>query len=231
MDVEMNKKSKMLSLPGLVGGVLILLLIVGCGGPSQALLDEKDMELEQLRSELDALDKRLSSERQKVQELTTERDQLSETVDVERQRSQAFKAEVDRIRKEGFVIENRILLPNAILFRSASATLSDRGKLYIDEIWETLSKHADREILIEGHSDNMPIGSRLKAKYPSNWELSAARALAVLHYIEAKNSIAPSNLGIVGYGEYRPRSADDSREGRAQNRRVEIVIGDVKGDD
>jgi len=74
---------------------------------------------------------------------------------------------------------------------------------------------------IEGHTDKVPIK---RSGWKSNWELSTARALSVLHYLEKDEGISPERLSAIGYGEYRPVASNDSRDGRKQNRRVEIVI-------
>jgi chemotaxis protein MotB len=80
---------------------------------------------------------------------------------------------------------------------------------------------AQFNIGIEGHTDNIPIKH---SNWKSNWELSTARALSVLHYLEKNQGISPERLSAIGYGEYRPVASNETNEGRKQNRRVEIVI-------
>ena len=79
---------------------------------------------------------------------------------------------------------------------------------------------SDLNVGIEGHTDNRPIK---KSGWKSNWELSTARALSVLHYLSEK-SVAEPRLAAIGYGEYKPVASNDTKEGRQKNRRVEIVI-------
>ena len=79
----------------------------------------------------------------------------------------------------------------------------------------------DLNVGIEGHTDNEPIKH---SGWKSNWELSAARALSVLHYMADNHGVEPSRLSAIGYGEYHPVETNDTREGRQNNRRVEIVI-------
>jgi chemotaxis protein MotB len=79
--------------------------------------------------------------------------------------------------------------------------------------------------MIEGHTDNVPIGANIKDKYQSNWELSSGRACSVLRYMYWKHKMDPERLSAVGYGEHRPVADNDTLEGRAKNRRVTIVIG------
>ncbi|PIQ87934.1 MAG: hypothetical protein COV73_01520 [Candidatus Omnitrophica bacterium CG11_big_fil_rev_8_21_14_0_20_43_6] len=84
---------------------------------------------------------------------------------------------------------------------------------------------------MEGHTDNVPIS---KSGWKSNWELSTARALSVLHYLAGEQGVSPERLSAIGYGEYRPLASNETADGRKQNRRVEIVIlpniTKVKGD-
>ncbi|MCB9771185.1 MAG: OmpA family protein [Candidatus Omnitrophica bacterium] len=109
-----------------------------------------------------------------------------------------------------------------VLFDSGKAKLKDASL-------ETLSKVAgilnttvrDLNIGIEGHTDNVPI---TKSNWKSNWELSTARALSVLHYMAEDQGLDPNRLAATGYGEYRPVADNGTSAGRQKNRRVEIVI-------
>ncbi len=113
-----------------------------------------------------------------------------------------------------------IQLPNNILFDSGRAQLNQNGKKTLGQIAEVLSQFNTRRFQVEGHTDNMPINSN---RFPSNWELSSARALAVLHVlIEA--GVSPKNLSAAGFGEFQPRAENASLQGRQQNRRIEIVM-------
>jgi chemotaxis protein MotB len=110
-----------------------------------------------------------------------------------------------------------------IVFRSGSATILPEGMAVIDKVVEVLADSPD-VIRVEGHTDDTPIGERLKAKYPSNWELSAARASAVARYIETKHHINPKRLESLGFSEYHPVAPNDTPENKQRNRRVEIVL-------
>jgi chemotaxis protein MotB len=116
----------------------------------------------------------------------------------------------------------------AIIF--LAEVLFDSGKADIrKEAFEALNKIAgvlkdnigDRDIGIEGHTDNEPIKY---SGWKSNWELSTARAISVLHYMVDEKGIGPKKVSATGYGEYRPVASNDSVESRRQNRRVEIVV-------
>jgi chemotaxis protein MotB len=77
------------------------------------------------------------------------------------------------------------------------------------------------KVIIEGHTDNQPLAG---GKYPSNWELSVARAYSVIEYFSKEKGISPERFIAAGYGEYRPVASNETLEGRAQNRRIEIVL-------
>lgn len=107
----------------------------------------------------------------------------------------------------------------SILFDSGSAELENDGQPPLVElagILKTLPNHID----VEGHTDNLPISTNT---FPSNWELSAARAASVVHLF-GKQGVAPNRLAAIGFGEYRPKVENSSLLGRRTNRRVVVVI-------
>jgi len=113
-----------------------------------------------------------------------------------------------------------INLPDNVLFNSGSANLNLEGRQAITQVGEVLSQFSDRRFQIEGHTDNVPIKS---ARYPSNWELSTARALSVVHLM-TEIGVKPENISAAGFGEYRPRADNETDEGKQLNRRIEIVM-------
>ncbi len=112
-----------------------------------------------------------------------------------------------------------VVFNSNILFASASAELSDRARIELNKLGEILFTY-ENNISVEGFTDNIPIVSPI---FPSNWELSGARAAAVVRLFE-ESGVNPARLISVGYGENRPVSDDATAEGRARNRRVIIVI-------
>jgi chemotaxis protein MotB len=118
--------------------------------------------------------------------------------------------------REGIVIS----LNGNMLFDSGKSDLKPRGMILLDTLAERL-RTMPNEIRIEGHTDNIPIATPL---YPSNWELSSARATTVGRYLAEHSEVAPNRLIAAGYGEYRPVAPNDTREGRARNRRVDLVV-------
>lgn len=113
-----------------------------------------------------------------------------------------------------------INLPDNVLFATASATVNAKGKEALSQIANALKQFEGRRFQVEGHTDNVPIKS---TRYPSNWELSSARALSVVHFM-IKEGVKPQNLSAAGFGEFHPRAANDTKEGRKLNRRIEIIM-------
>ena len=117
-----------------------------------------------------------------------------------------------------------ITLPNAILFSSGSTILSKRGVKTLKTICEVLEKYPDHPICIEGHTDSVSISPRLKEKYATNWELSIARAIHVMSFMVGRFKIEQNRVSVKGYGPFQPIASNATPEGRAENRRVVIVV-------
>jgi chemotaxis protein MotB len=115
-----------------------------------------------------------------------------------------------------------------ILFDSGKAALKPAGIKVLKQIGDILNSAVDKNIQVEGHTDNVPISGGLAARYPSNWELSTARATTVLHFLQDKVGVSGERLSAVGYGEYQPISSNATAEGRAENRRIQIVLTAAK---
>ncbi|MFY9313763.1 MAG: OmpA family protein [Tepidanaerobacteraceae bacterium] len=107
-----------------------------------------------------------------------------------------------------------------VLFDSGKADIKNEARAILDKIAPLLID-THRHIRIEGHTDNLPINTR---EFPSNWELSTARAVNVVKYFIEKHNFSPYILSAAGYGEYRPIAPNDSDKNRALNRRVDIII-------
>lgn len=109
-----------------------------------------------------------------------------------------------------------------VLFDSGKAKIRIKGYPILDKVAAILKEDVPHlNVGIEGHTDNEPIQY---SGWKSNWELSSARALSVLHYLVDKQGIIPERISAIGYGEYQPVATNDTKEGRQLNRRVEIVI-------
>ena len=109
-------------------------------------------------------------------------------------------------------------------FVSGSAELLPAMKMYIDKIAPALVKGValkNNVLIVEGHTDNIPIAT---SQFASNWELSTARATTVLRYIIQKNGIPPEKIAAIGYGEHKPIAPNDTDVNKAKNRRVVFLI-------
>jgi chemotaxis protein MotB len=113
-----------------------------------------------------------------------------------------------------------ISLKDTMLFSSGSDELNPQAKYVMKQLGLVLVK-IPNYIRIEGHTDDLPIST---AKFPSNWELSALRAIAVMHVLQEEAGVSPERLSVVGYGEYRPLVPNINDANRARNRRVDVVI-------
>ena len=121
-----------------------------------------------------------------------------------------------KIDERGLVIS----VNDAILFDLGSAEINAKAEAELVQIGIALSK-LDNYIRVEGHTDNLPIKT---GRYGSNWELSSARSTNVLRLMSEKANVPPERLSAVGYGEYRPLADNSTPEGRAKNRRVDIIL-------
>lgn len=149
------------------------------------------------------------SEQQRMEELKAELDAKLKSENL----SASVKTGID---KRGLVIS----LSNAIFFDPGSAEIKKGNESTLLEIAEMINA-MNHFIRIEGHTDNVPMNSDA---YPSNWDLSAARAANVVRLFTGKTNISPEKLIAVGYGEYRPVEDNATEEGRAKNRRIDIIV-------
>lgn len=124
--------------------------------------------------------------------------------------------------------ESRINLgdtTNRLQYDSGEAAIKPESYKVLDRLIEYLRTSGDERLVrVEGHADNVEIGPSLKSRYPSNWELSKARASGVVRYLVEKGGLDSARLSSVGYGDSRPAASNASEEGRSKNRRVEILL-------
>ena len=155
----------------------------------------------------EAIDEKEKKAKELIQELK-EKD-IAKTI------SQLDNAEVQITSKE-----IRINVESPILFKSGSADLGNHAANILDVMGKLLNK-LNNEIIVEGHTDNVPIHN---PEFQDNWELSIARALSVIRHIRERQQFDPKRLRPVGCGEFHPVASNDTEEGKALNRRVEIYI-------
>jgi chemotaxis protein MotB len=183
-------------------------------------------ELKRLRLENQQLNEDVARLRQENADLSSKASQYeSELNRLENTR----RALEDRLKGTGATVRIKngavsVLLPGAVLFDPGQTTLRPQSKATLKKIANILKTETSAEIVrIEGHTDNDPIVKQ-KDKYKSNWELSAARAAAVLHYLVEECGVSPTRVYIAGFGQYQPIADNKTKTGKAKNRRVEFVI-------
>ena len=135
----------------------------------------------------------------------------------------------DQIAAQGLEIEEgdnelRMVLLDRIVYESGSLEISREGKKLLLALAETIKKDPSRRIVVEGHTDNLPLSGSLRKTYPTNWELSAARAAAVARFLQWEGGLDPKQLSIRAFSSYRPIATNKTEEGRRQNRRIEIIL-------
>lgn len=173
-------------------------------------LAEKDKQLADLQKELDALRNKLAEQEGQLAE-------RQEDVDALRKKLDEMQVTLTETNKG---LELTIL--DELLFEAGQDKITDEGKKVLDQIAQIVKERfPNRELQIEGHTDNQPI---VHSGWKSNWELGSARALAVLHYMEDQWAFQPANLGAVTYGQWRPVENNDNEDGKRKNRRAVIII-------
>jgi chemotaxis protein MotB len=213
-------------------------------------------DLTRARSDLDRVEKVLADRsaetgaamaemRQEIDRLTALENDLQQQLEIERQQREARLAEVQgtydelvgKLEEEIQRGEVRISelkgkltvnVVDKILFDSGQADLKPAGIKVLKQIGDILKSAVDKDIQVEGHTDNVPIRGTLAQVYPTNWELSTARATTVLHFLQDKADIPGERLSAVGYGEYQPIASNSTPEDRALNRRIQIVLTTAK---
>ena len=130
----------------------------------------------------------------------------------------AKNVEIEQLRDQ---LSVRVL--DRILFHSGSADILPPGRAVLDKVAAVFAD-SEEHIRVEGHTDVVPIGATLQEKYPTNWELSTARAASVVRYFETVRKIDPRRLEAAGFSKYRPVAPGDTAEALQRNRRVEIVV-------
>jgi chemotaxis protein MotB len=120
----------------------------------------------------------------------------------------------------------RVTMVDDILFPEGGWELNDKGRNTLGKVAPSLQNLNGKQISVEGYTDNLPIEGPLRERFPTNWELSAARSAQVVRFLQDQG-VNPSELAVVGMGQYHPVAPNDTARGRAQNRRIDILIQDA----
>ncbi len=199
----------------------LMILFVGCA-ELKGLREEKVLmtqRIEELQSEKDDLDSRYAVSENERARLIRERNKLE---NAKRSMEQKLRGTGVSVKIKGGHIS--VVLPSSILFNSGQTKLKTAAKSSLAKVCSALKKDFPNEtIRIEGHTDSDPI-KRTKQVYASNWELSAARAATVLHYLTDNCHLDPKKLYLSGFGEYQPVASNKVKSDKKKNRRVEIVV-------
>lgn len=180
-------------------------------------------ELSQRFGALEAENRRLQddlAQLQKLKDLEVQKTSRTYEELLERMKSEISKGEVTISELKGKLTVN---LVESVLFDSGKAEVKPDGLVVLQKVTDILKHISDKVIRIEGHTDNVQIGGLLARKFPTNWELSAARAINVARYLQ-QQGVDPALLAAVAYGEFKPVASNDTEEGRAKNRRIEMVL-------
>lgn len=183
---------------------------------------ELQNEIKQLEAQIDDLAKKQGMTAKELAELRKEKAKREAELRVYQDLFAKLKELIDAGTIEVVVRDGRLTLKlaNAILFDSGRVELKPEGEAAIGKLVPALKSVGDREFLVAGHTDNVPIKT---ARFKSNWELSTARAVTVVKHMVSQGYPA-TNVGAAGYGENDPVASNDTEEGKAQNRRIEIIL-------
>lgn len=207
----------------------------------QSRLESLEKEKGQLNNELSDMQSnaaRLANERE---QLRHEQARLAATLDQERiakeeeiarltrTQEELSKSLQDEIAKGNITIQQvrdrlTINMVDRVLFDSGQAQVKPAGLKVLKQVSDILKTVTDKQIRIEGHTDNVSISSKLQDRFKTNWELSTARATTVVRYLIDQGSVDRRHLSAVGYADTQPLASNDSEEGRSSNRRIEIVL-------
>lgn len=221
--------------------LLISVLIVATAGCSElkqlrietanqkAAISQLTQENQSCRTDLkksnDLLVLKVKELENRMGELKAKEETVREQSDAYARMQEAMKSELASKQVAIRELEGKLTLTmvESILFDSGKAEVKKEGIEALQKVADVLRKTSDQDIVVAGYTDNVPIKGKLVKVYPSNWELSAARAISVVKILTA-HGVDPKLISAAGYGEYRPVADNDTPEGRAKNRRMEIIL-------
>jgi chemotaxis protein MotB len=203
---------------------------------TQQLLELEQDKVKDLTARIDKLSADMAAATKDKSRLQASVDDMTRALaELERRRAEAearvaefknllsrFKSLIDAGKLKVKMVDGRmvVVLATDILFGSGSASLSKDGKAALAEVAQVLGSIPKRAFQVEGHTDNVPIAT---AQYPSNWELASARAITVVKAM-VEGGLPVERVSAASFADTRPIAANDSMEGKAQNRRIEIII-------
>jgi len=193
----------------------------------QTQITKLQSENNSLLNTIEGLKTELRQEKQAVQQKEGEISELEKT------RRQIESSLKDQIAQKDIKLEEiegklKVTFVDKILFDSGSVMIKAKGQEVLLKLADSFRANKDQNIAVEGHTDDVQIGSALVDRFPTNWELSTARATAVVRFLQEKGDIEPERLTASGFSFYRPVATNETPEGREQNRRIEIILVPVR---
>ena len=174
-------------------------------------------ELELVRRKIeDSLKEELAEKEKMISELDETRKEIEASL-----RDQIAQKDIRIEEIEGKL---QVTFVNKILFGSGSVKIKAKGQEVLLKLAESFRLNQDQNIVVEGHTDNVQIGKALQDRFPTNWELSTARASAVVRFLYEKGEIEPERLTASGFSYFQPVASNLTEEGRRENRRIEIIL-------
>ncbi|WP_026754175.1 OmpA family protein [Sediminibacter sp. Hel_I_10] len=189
-----------------------------------AQLESKEQALAAENARLENLKQQLESRSQRVAEL--ESVIANKDAAMSKLKDAVSKA-LTNFEGKGLTVEQRngkvyVSMENKLLFESGSWAVGSQGRQAVKQLGTVLADNPEIAILIEGHTDNVPYQGN--AQLSGNWDLSTKRATAIVNILRENNAIKPENLTAAGRGEFAPIASNDSAEGKAKNRRIEVIL-------
>ncbi|TNE88298.1 MAG: endoflagellar motor protein [Deltaproteobacteria bacterium] len=189
---------------------------------SQAALEETNRKLAAKIAEAGALAEDIEAMKQALAEAEMRKARADAALESYRDLVARFQALIDAGTLRVKIVDGRMVVELAtdILFGAGSATVSKDGKAALLEVAEVLASIEGREYQVAGHTDDVPIATE---RFPSNWHLGAARAIAVVKVLE-RGGLGPERVSIASYSEFQPVDTNRTPDGKRNNRRIEIVV-------
>jgi|GEM_PF-800161 len=189
------------------------------GTEQNARIAALEKENAALKLSADALSKDVAAKADELAKLKGTYDALQENM-----KAEIAKGDVSLTQSGGKL---QVDLVDKVLFDSGEAEVSPRGQEILQRVGAVLAKIDDKQIQVSGHTDEAAISAKLSEKFPTNWELSAARAVNVVRFLNEQANVPGRRLVASGYGPFHPISSNATPQGRARNRRIEILLTPV----
>jgi len=190
-----------------------------------------------VREQLDSSRAEIELLEAKIRELEEERDRIAEDARRKEEALEAMRQAQEELRErlQAEVAKGSVLISqqrgelvvdliDKIVFDSGEAELNEEGQEVLRKVGETLAKVPDKIIQVSGHTDAKPIAGKLAEKFPTNWELSVARATNVVRFLQEEVKIPGDRLVAAGLAEFRPIASNRTKAGRSKNRRIEVRL-------